>query len=140
VSLYAESSAILGWLLGEPEGAAVRRALSAAPAVVSSDLTLIECERTLIRASVNGQLTEVDAGERSATLARATAHWVHLRMTPELLERVRRPFPVEPIRSFDAIHLASALAARAVFPDLRLLTLDERIRENGRRLGFKVVP
>jgi hypothetical protein len=32
------------------------------------------------------------------------------------------------------------LVARSVSPDLRLLTLDQRVRENGVRLGFAAVP
>jgi len=50
------------------------------------------------------------------------------------------PFPVEPIRTLDAIHLASAILARAAVPDLALLSLDERVRANGRALGFTVLP
>jgi hypothetical protein len=38
--------------------------------------------------------------------------------------------------TLDAMHLASALAARSVLPDLVLLSLDERMRAAGRGLGF----
>ncbi len=54
--------------------------------------------------------------------------------------RARRPLPDDAIRSLDAIHLASALVARAEIGDLALLTLDDRIRTAGQRLGFRIVP
>jgi predicted nucleic acid-binding protein len=40
----------------------------------------------------------------------------------------------------DAIHLATALQARAALPDLALLSLDRRIRTCGEQLGFQVLP
>ena len=50
MTLYAESSAVLAWLLDEPDGQAVRERLAKTDIVVASDLTLIECGRVLIRA------------------------------------------------------------------------------------------
>jgi uncharacterized protein with PIN domain len=50
VNLYAESSAVLAWLLDEPTAPAVRRLLGEAEVIVASDLTLIECDRVLLRA------------------------------------------------------------------------------------------
>ena len=40
----------------------------------------------------------------------------------------------------DALHLASALVARAAVPGLALLALDAAMREAGRGLGFTVLP
>ncbi|MEN8148606.1 MAG: hypothetical protein ABFS86_02215 [Planctomycetota bacterium] len=42
--------------------------------------------------------------------------------------------------SLDALHLAMALRARASAPDLEVLSLDRRIRENARALGLVVTP
>ena len=50
MNLYAESSAVLAWLLGEDAGAEVKEILTRAETVVASDLTVIECDRVLIRA------------------------------------------------------------------------------------------
>lgn len=140
MNLYAESSAVVAWLLGEPGSEAVRRTLAEAAVVVGSDLTLIECDRVLIRAASLGRLPEADAASRHATLSAAAAHWVILGLTPEVGDRARQPFPVEPIRTLDALHLASALAARRAVPDLALLSLDRRVRACGRQLGFDLLP
>jgi hypothetical protein len=56
------------------------------------------------------------------------------------MERARLPFPHEPIRTLDALHIASALLARTAIPDLAFLTLDERIRIASKELGFKILP
>lgn len=65
--LYAESSAVLAWLLGKPDGQAARTLLAEAEAVVASDLTLIECDRVLIRAQAIGEISGADAADRRAT-------------------------------------------------------------------------
>jgi len=49
MNLYAETSAVLSWLLGEPDGEAVRGALMSADEVLVSELTLLECHRAFVR-------------------------------------------------------------------------------------------
>lgn len=46
-------------------------------------------------------------------LERAQAHWTLFQVSEAVLARARRPFPVEPIRTLDALHLATALTAPA---------------------------
>ena len=140
MSLYAESSAVLAWLLDEDSAAEVRRLLGASDLIVASDLTLIECDRVLLRALALGELSEAEAADRCAHLATAASDWHTLRVAPEIVDRARRPFPGEPIRTLDAIHLASALAARAAVAGLGLLSLDERMRRAGSRLGLPILP
>lgn len=140
MSLYAESSAILAWLLDEASGRGVRELLAAAEAVVASDLTLIECDRVLLRAAALGELTEAETADRRAHLTMAASHWHVLRIGPDIVERARQPFPGEPIRTLDAIHLASALVARSAVPGLELLSLDDRIRKAAGRLGLRARP
>jgi len=140
VTVYAESSAVLAWLLGEDEGPAVREVLRRAELVMASDLTLVECERVLIRAVALGEIDEAAAAERRGHLNAAAAHWHLWRVTAEIIDRARRPFPAEPIRTLGAIHLASALAALSVVPGVELLSLDDRIRQAAQQLGFKLRP
>ncbi len=140
VKIYAESSAVLAWLLGEPDGVKVRETLSGADLILSSDLTLVECDRVLVRAIVSGSITEAVAADRRAFLNGAAAHWHILHLDSEIVERARRPFPGEPVRSLDAIHLSAALVARGAVPGLQLLSLDQRIRNCGKALGFYILP
>lgn len=140
MNLYAESSAVLAWLLDEETAPVVRQLLTDAEIIVASDLTLIECDRVLIRAIHLGELTEAEAADRRAQLSAAASHWHILRIANEVVDRARQPFPGEPIRTLDAIHLASTLVARSAVAGLNLLSLDERVRNAARKLGIEVLP
>jgi predicted nucleic acid-binding protein len=140
VTVYAESSAVVAWLFGEAGGEAVRQALASADRVVASDLTLVECDRVLIRAQVAHAIPEARMATLRARLNAAATHWTLLRLERDVVERARRPFPGEPIRTLDALHLASALVARAALERLDLLSLDQRIRASALQLGFTVLP
>ncbi len=138
--VYAESSAVLAWLLGEPPGPAVRNALEAAEFVVASDLTLVECDRAFHRARSLGELSAEGFVELRHELGRLAAGWVLLRISDEIVERARDAFPEGPIRSLDALHLASALHTAALIPETVLLTHDERVRRCALALGLPLLP
>lgn len=137
--LYAESSALLAWLLGQADGDRTGELLGASEGVITSQLTLVECDRVLHRAVAAG-MPETAAATTRHHLERTTAHWAILTLGRNVVDRARRPFPAEPIRSLDALHLASALVARTEIPDLEILSLDGRIRASAGELGFDVLP
>ena len=140
MNIYAESSAVLAWLLGEEAGQFVRDVLRRAELVMASDLTLVECDRVLIRAVTTGEIEEAAAADRRARLNAAAGHWHLWRVGSDIIERARHPFPAEPVRTLDAIHLASALAVRSAVPGVELLRLDARFRRAAKQLGFHVLP
>ena len=45
---YAETSAVLAWVTGEPAGEPVWKLLAEAELVIASDLTFVECRRAMI--------------------------------------------------------------------------------------------
>ncbi len=116
------------------------RLLGEAAIIIASDLTLIECDRVLRRAVALKELTEAQAADRRAHLIAAAVHWQVLRIAAEIVDRARQPFPGDPIRTRDAIHLASLLVARSAVVGLRLLSLDARVRQAARRSGIAVEP
>ena len=140
MNLYAESSAVIAWLFGEATGGQIRTELEDADLLISSDLTLIEIDRAIHRALALKALSEADATGLRGRLAEAARHWVMLRLTPAVVERARQPFPDEPIRTLDALHVGSALEARLAVPDLAILSLDARLRKVATGLGFAVRP
>lgn len=131
---------MVAWWLGEARAADVQRALDAAESVVASELTVIECERVLVRALALGNITEADASDRRATLQSLIVGWTQIRMADAILERAKRAFPDEPVRTLAAIHLSSALTARSSIQGLAFLGLDERVRRNAKSLGFALLP
>lgn len=140
MTLYAESSAVLAWLLEQEHGEKAAETLAEAELVIASDLTLIECDRVLIRAVALNELRESDAVQRQARLNAVSARWTLLALDEDIIERARRPFPGEPVRTLDAIHVASALTARKAVADVTVLSLDDRVREAAHRLGFPLAP
>jgi predicted nucleic acid-binding protein len=140
MKIYAESSAVLAWLLGEDAAPRVRHVLGEAELVMSSDVTLLECDRVLIRAVALDEIDEGAAADRRAHLNRAASHWHILRLSSDIIDRARQPFPAEPIRTLDAMHLACALAARSAAAGIELLSLDDRVRRSAEQLGFRVRP
>lgn len=55
-----------------------------------------------------------------------------------VLARVRRPFPLEPIRTLDAVHLATTELLGEAPPLVTMVTRDDRVRSNARALGYMV--
>ncbi len=137
---YAESSAVLAWVLGEPEGEQVRTVLAAAERVVSSTLTGVECARVLARGAATGRIGQTDELAAARLLEGAMASWATLEMSGRILGRAAARFPVEPVRTLDALHLATALSFREAYPDLILVSLDDRLRANAQPLGLQLSP
>jgi predicted nucleic acid-binding protein len=55
----------------------------------------------------------------------------------DVLARVRRSFPSEPIRTLDAVHLATAKLLGEP-RSWTIVTRDARVRDNARALGYVV--
>jgi predicted nucleic acid-binding protein len=138
VTLYAETSAVLRWLFGEEGGEAVRARLAAAAKVTSSRLTLIETRRVVRRAEYEDRITAAQSADLLAVFAQAASTWAVLEVSEEVARRAEEGFPNEPVRTLDAIHLASALFLRQSFPDLEIVSADERVVANAALLGFAV--
>ncbi len=139
-SLYAESSAVLRWLLGASDAERVQRALATAPAVVTSELTSTEVGRSLQRLVATDQI-DADAGERVwANYSVASQHWHMYRVDDDILLRARQAFPREPLRTLDAIHLATAMRHALEVGAPSMLSLDRQVRANAQALGLAIIP
>ncbi len=135
-AVYLETSAILRWLFGEPEAPAIARTIRETLEPVCSVLTILEAQRALIRAERERR----SWGRRLRLLRRrlgeASADWNLLEITLAIRIRAAEAFPIEPVRTLDAIHLATALHVATAFPSLSVLTFDERILSNLEPLGL----
>lgn len=138
--VYAESTAVLAWLLGEPSQTQVLSELQGAERVVSSSLTGVECAHGLARTRASSRLSAGDelAARHVLDMAEASSD-VH-DLSDRVMARARGAFPVEPIRTLDALHLATALLFRDAPGPVAVLSFDERSCENVIALGMKVVP
>lgn len=138
--VYAESSAVLTWLLGEPSQGVVRQILTDADRVVASSLTAVECARGLARARALKRLTPAQELAALRLLDVAESNWDVHELSDRVLTRSRARFPAEPVRTLDALHLATAALFHEALGRITLLSFDERIRSNAAGLGFEVSP
>jgi predicted nucleic acid-binding protein len=134
--LYVETSAILSWLFGEPDSPEVVDAINRYETVVSSALSVTETRRALIRAETEGLINAGQHQRLKGLFAEHSIGWVFLEINPSVRDRAARPFPVEPIRALDAIHLATAVEFLQVYPDLVVLSFDRRIVDNIDLIGL----
>jgi predicted nucleic acid-binding protein len=138
-AIYIESSAILAWLFGESQSRKVISAMNRAETIITSVLSIVEVERALNRAETSNILAAGQIQTLHGMLERVKASWILMEISEEVRLRAGRQFPIEPIRTLDAIHLATALIFMRTFPDLFILSCDHRILENAQPLGIAAV-
>ena len=133
---YIESSALVAALL--EHDAEALKSLRARARQITSALTLAETARAIVRARVGERLTP-DA-ERAAVraLRRFERRCYVVAVTDDVLARVRRPFPVEPVRTLDAVHIATVESLGEPPQLIAIVTRDHRVRENAKALGYSV--
>lgn len=140
MNVYLESSAALRDLLEGDRGGEIRALLVRAERVAASRLTLAEVARTLARLRVLEPTVAARIALREGQFLSDSQLWNVQPIDEEVLARSGRPFPVEPVRVLDAIHLATVERFAAALPDLVVLSTDERVRKNADALGFAVRP
>jgi len=135
-TLYVESSALVAALLEHDEQ--VLKSLQGPARQITSSLTFAEAARAIVRARVGGRLS-TDA-ERAAVraLRQFERRCYVVAITDDVLQRVKRPFPVEPVRTLDAMHLATVEALGEPPALVIVLTRAARVREDAMALGYSV--
>lgn len=139
-TLYAESSAVLRWLLGAPDAPKIRVLLERADEIITSALTPAEVGRTLARLLATAALSDAEHDRLRLRFAKALAHWSVYGVTDAILVRAAGPFPAEPLRTMDAIHVATVDAYGREVGAPAVLSVDQRVRDNVAALGFSVLP
>lgn len=133
---YIESSALVAAIL---EGDAAAKASIRAPGQrVTSAVTMAESSRALLRARLAGRITAQQQRAAMLTLQRFTRRCHLVSVTETILAHAGRPFPIEPIRTLDAIHLATAEALGDPPALVTIITRDLRVRDNATALGYPV--
>jgi len=135
-NLYVETSVLLRVVLEGDEGL---RPLLLGEGRYTSALTFAEASRVIVRAQHEGRLDAKGAREARKRVAEFGRSSEVVPVEDLVLERAGQPFPVEPVRTLDALHLASVVVVGAAV-DLDVATCDKRVRENADALGFKVLP
>jgi len=133
---YVESSALVAALLEHDSDAL--RSVRARGRTISSALTIAESGRAILRARTAARITAEEERAAVHALRRFERRCYLIAVTDAVLNRVRKPFPIEPMRTLDAIHLATTELLGEPPPLVVVVTRDVRIRDNARALGYSV--
>jgi predicted nucleic acid-binding protein len=136
MNLYVDSSAVLQFVLGQPN------ALAFGPSEfthVTSELTECECLRTLDRYRLRGVLTDSQVGERREAVFDMLRGMDVVTVSTSVLRRASQPYPT-PLGSLDAIHLATALQWRdaGYARNITVATHDRELAAAARAMGLAV--
>jgi predicted nucleic acid-binding protein len=134
--LYVETSALVRVLL---DGDETLRPTLSGEGLVTSALTFVEATRAISRARREGRLEAGEAREAARQLASFERSCDTIALEEEVLRRAREDLPEEPVRSLDAIHLASLRVLDDELGGLEIATCDDRVRRNAAALGFTVI-
>ncbi len=133
---YIESSALVAALL-EGDAAALKSVRTRGRQVTSA-LTVAEAGRAILRARAGARLTAEEERAAVRALRRFERRCYLVAVTDTVLARVRRPFPLEPIRTLDAVHLATAELLGEPPQLVTIVTRDARVRDNAQTLGYAI--
>ena len=141
--MYLDSAILVKLVVHEPDSDFYADLVDGQFAVYSSELVIVECRSALLRKKKQGQ---IDARTYTGAWTRLQAHWssggglvlqpVTLAVLQEAGETIQRCIGHTPLRTLDAIHIASCLRSRA-FP---LVTNDGIMRMAAESLGLSLSP
>lgn len=133
---YVDSSVLLRFILDQPEPLT---GLFEADRRTTSVLAEVECLRAIESARSRGQLTVDEAADRRRIAFAQLRRMRRLAVSRAVIRRAGEPYPL-PIKSLDAIHLASALLLRdREAPYLVFATHDQQLGRLAAVMDFPVI-
>jgi predicted nucleic acid-binding protein len=136
VIAYVDSSVLVRFVLLQPDRLAD---LTSFQELVTSQVTQLECLRTLDKARIEERLAPDEMVARSAALFSQLRRMRRVAVSRSILERGGSSFPL-PVTALDAIHLATALQFRErEQPDLMFATHDQQQGRAALAVGFRVI-
>jgi predicted nucleic acid-binding protein len=128
-AVYLDSSAILRALLESGTTPAVARKIKEAQVLVTSRLSQVECARAILRLQGSPGASEAGLADAERELGALWARCELWEITADVCDLSCRVAPRKPLRTLDAIHLATFLLARKRIEGLELLSTDRRLEE-----------
>lgn len=136
--LYLETSALLRILLEGDDD--LSQVIASGRQLITSRLTVVETDRGIRRAYANKRLTGLSHRNVRRKFTAIIESCEIIEFHPVVITDAQTEFPVEPVRTLDALHLASFhFWARSV-GRVTLVSYDIRVRQNVEAWGYEVVP
>jgi predicted nucleic acid-binding protein len=136
--VYLDASALVKLFVPEPESDELNRNLVDVSDVIVSDLALTEMASALGRRVREARLTPAEAQRLYREASKLLRSCRQAELTPPIHRRAERlllSLPI-PLRSLDALHVATALVADAA----TVVTFDPRLRDAAASQGLFVAP
>jgi predicted nucleic acid-binding protein len=126
--LYLDTSAVLRAVLENGTSPEIEARIAAAPALITSRLSLVESSRALHRLRQLGQASEAKLADAQREINAVWARCELWELTSSVCEMARQVAPARALRTLDALHLATFVVARERIEGLELLTVDDRLQ------------
>jgi len=135
MNAYVDTSVLLRKVLGET---GALRQWSSIKIALSSELIVVEAQRTIDRARLRLQLGDDEVANRRGDILQALGALHLAKLNRAVLDRAAEPFPTV-LGTLDAIHLATAILLRETNTDLVFATHDAQLAIAARSVGFSVI-
>ena len=127
--LYLDTSVALRAIIERGTTPEVEARIAAAPALVTSRLSLVESSRALLRLRLQGGVTESRLADARRELEALWSRCEVWELSPAVCDLAAHVSPDRPLRTLDALHLATFLMARQRIEGLELCTTDARLED-----------
>jgi predicted nucleic acid-binding protein len=126
--LYLDTSAVLRAILENGTSPELEARIAAAPAIVTSRLSIVESSRALHRLRLHGKVSEARLADAQREISAVWARCELWELTRSVCEMARQVAPTKSLRTLDALHLATFVLAREKIGGLELVTVDDRLQ------------
>ncbi len=127
MNFYVETSAIVRTLFREQSFGEIAHKLDHAEKLITSRLSLIEVDRAIIRRNALEHLSLVHSSELKKEWRLFFSRIDIIEISASICDQARTIFADLPLRTLDAIHVATYLEIKGRFPQLQMLSVNKRI-------------
>jgi predicted nucleic acid-binding protein len=127
VLLYLDTSAVLRSTLEAGTSPDMEQRIREARVLITSRLSLVESCRALLRLRALGAVADARVADAEREVGAIWSRCELWELTREVCEMACLVARNRPLRTLDALHLATFVLARRHFEGLELLTVDDRL-------------
>ena len=127
--LYLDTSAVLRAVLETGATPDLETKIRTAATLVTSRLALVESTRAMLRLRALAALPEARLADAEREIESVWARCEIWELTRAVCELARQIAPTKPLRSLDALHVATFVTARRKLEGLELVSVDARLLE-----------
>ena len=127
--VYLDTSAVLRAALETGTTPDLETRIRTAPVLVTSRLALVESARVLVRLRTTERVAEQRLADAEREIDAVWARCEIWELTRTVCDLARHVAPTKPLRSPDALHLATFVLARRKLEGLELVSVDSRLTD-----------